>query len=156
VGLIFPVLEIVTIPAAAIASRIAISTPAVRESAYRFAAYPGLIVGYLALISVALAWPLAFVMPLAATGGFLPHLLTESGMPLPVGGTEYWLLVWAAFFVLTALWWIGLARIIGNRKLEPKKLFFPFVDFPSSTITMFLNKGAIVLMALAVGLGIFA
>lgn len=156
VGLVFPVLEIITIPVAAIASRIAISASPVRESPYRFAAYPGLIVGYLALCAVLLAWPLAFVMPVAATGGFLPRLLLETGIPLIVGSAEYWLLVWAAFLVVTALWWVALARIVTNSNLATEKVFFPFLSIQRKTVRKFLNAGAVALVATAIALGMIA
>ena len=155
-GLIFPVLEFITIPIAAIASRIALSNHRLRESAYRFAAYPGLLLGYLALLILGLAWPLAIVMPLAATGGFLPQLLQERDLPLLAGTTEYWMLVWAAFVAITALWWLCLAQIIRGSNLQLSKVFFPFVKTQSRAGTRFLNIGAVILFAAAVFIAVFA
>ena len=127
VSLIFPILALVFIPIATIASRIALSDSTVSNSAYRFGTYPGIAVGYVAISTVVLVWPLALVMPLAATGGFLPQLLSENNISLSPDETAYWLLVWATFLGVTSIWWIALARILRVSQLQFSRVFLPFV-----------------------------
>jgi len=86
------------------------------------------------------------VLPIAATGGFLPQWLIEEGAQLEPGSSEYWLRVWLFAAMCTGLWWLILSRLLRNQAERLKHLFYPFLQSSSFTYTKFLMIGGLLLL----------
>lgn len=121
-----PVIGLMFIVAAWVSGRAAIElAPEGDGRGQRWLAWPAVVAVQVALAAALLLWPLALVLPVGATGGWI-DALGESGRALPSGGSpEAWRLTGCVVGVLQGVWWMAFGWAAARRPERLRRLLFP-------------------------------
>lgn len=152
-----PVIALMFVLAAYVSGRAAIElAPGGDGRGQRWLAYPAVLGVQTVLLAAVLLWPLALVLPIGATGGWL-DALRETGRSLPHGGTaEAWGITARGIGVVQGVWWLAAGWALARHPEWLRRLLFPIGRGVTSRPGRLLAAAGLVIAVVSVAAWILA